>query len=147
MKNSTNSSGFTLVEMLVVIVIIGILTTVASLGIIDYIHGGRVTKTKSDITILETALDLYKMHAGMYPTTGQGLLALVERPVSAPIPIKWKKGGYIKKQVLPVDPWGNAYVYVCPGIHLEYDIMSYGADGVIGGDDENKDIVSWGIEQ
>ena len=96
---------------------------------------------------LETALKLYKMDNSVYPSTEQGLQALVEKPESGTIPRKWRKGGYLEKGIVPKDPWGNEYIFLSPGVHGDYDIISYGADGVPGGEDENKDINSWEVEQ
>mgnify|MGYP000727109843 FL=1 len=91
-----------------------------------------------DIQNLETALKLYKLDNGSYPSTEQGLQALVEMPESGTIPKKWKKGGYLEKGKVPNDPWGNDFVYLSPGLKGDFDIISYGADGVPGGEDENK---------
>lgn len=103
-------------------------------------------KANMQIESLETALKLYKLDNGMYPDTEQGLQALVEQPETGTQPKSWRKGGYLDKGKVPKDPWGNEFVYLSPGVHGEYDIISYGADGVSGGDEKNKDINSWEIE-
>ncbi len=146
MKKNVSNQGFSLIEILVAIVIIGILSTVVLLGVIDYVHDSRVTKVQADIVTLESALDLFKMDAGVYPTTEQGFQALIKKPDISPIPKKWRTNGYLKKPKLPKDPWGNDYVYLCPGNHFQYDIISNGADGVTGGEGNNKDIGSWEVE-
>ena len=140
------NQGFSLIEMMVVIVIMSILSTAVAIGVIDYIHDSKVTKAKTDIAVLESALDLYKMDAGVYPTTEQGLNALIAKPDISPVPNKWREMGYLKKPIIPKDPWGNEYVYLCPGINFHYDIVSYGADGEPGGDGKGKDIGSWAAE-
>jgi general secretion pathway protein G len=99
-----------------------------------------------DIAALETSLKLYKLDSGIYPGTEQGLLALVQRPESGVIPKKWRQGGYLEKGKVPKDPWGNDYIYLSPGLKGDFDIISYGADGVPGGENENKDITNWDID-
>jgi general secretion pathway protein G len=103
-------------------------------------------KAKMQIESLETALKLYKLDNGMYPDTEQGLQALVEQPETGVVPKNWRKNGYLEKGRLPKDPWGNEFVYLSPGTHGDYDIISYGADGVPDGEDKNRDINSWEIE-
>ena len=102
--------------------------------------------TERKIEAMETALKLYKLDNGMYPDTEQGLQALVEKPGTGLIPKKWKAGGYLEKGRVPKDPWGNDFIYLSPGVNDEYDIISYGADGVAGGEGKDKDINSWDIE-
>ena len=99
------------------------------------------------IESLETALNLYKLDNGGYPDTEQGLQALIEKPeTGGKLPKNWRKGGYLDKGKLPKDPWGNDFIYLSPGTHGDYDIISYGSDGVQGGEDKDKDINSWEIE-
>ena len=138
--------GFTLIELMVVIVILGILAGLLVPRIMGRPDEARQLKAKIQIEGLETALKLYKLDNGMYPDTGQGLQALIERPETEPFPKKWRKGGYLEKGRLPKDPWENDFVYLSPGIHGDYEIISYGADGVPGGEDKNMDISSWEIE-
>ena len=95
---------------------------------------------------LETALKLYKLDNGLYPETEQGLQALVVQPETEPVPRKWREGGYLDKGKVPKDPWGKEFAYLSPGAHGDYDIISYGADGIPGGEGKNKDITSWEIE-
>lgn len=139
-------SGFTLIELMIVIVILGILAGLLVPRIMGRPDEARQLKAKIQIEGLETALKLYKLDNGMYPDTGQGLQALIEQPETEPFPKKWRKGGYLEKGKLPKDPWGNDFVYLSPGIHDDYSIISYGADGVPGGEGKHMDINSWEIE-
>ncbi len=143
--NFTCTRGFTLIELMVVIVILGILAGLIVPRIMSRPGEAKQMKAKIQIESIETALKLYKLDNGKYPTTEQGLQALVEPPQSGGAK-NWKKGGYLEKGKVPKDPWGNDFIYLCPGIHGEYDIVSYGADGIPGGEDENKDINSWELE-
>jgi len=145
-KIKINNNGFTLIELMVVIVILGILAGLIIPRIMGRPEEAKRLKAKMTIESLETALKLYKLDNGMYPDTEQGLQALIEKPETGTLPKKWKKGGYLEKGKLPQDPWGNEFIYLSPGTHGEYDIISYGTDGVPGGDDQNKDINSWEIE-
>lgn len=134
-------SGFTLIEIMVVVVILGILASVVVPRIMDNPDKARVAKAKHDIQALESALDVYRLDNFAYPTTDQGLESLVTKPSEAP---NWKQGGYIKK--LRKDPWGNDYLYLSPGEHGELDIYSLGADGAPGGEGVYTDIGSWDLE-
>jgi general secretion pathway protein G len=145
-RKKINNRGFTLIELMVVIVILGILAGLIVPKIMGRPEEAKQLKAKMQIESLETALKLYKLDNGTYPTTEQGLQALVETPQSGTIPTKWRKGGYLEKGKLPKDPWGNEFVYLCPGIHGEYDIISYGGDGVPGGEEKDLDINNWEIE-
>ncbi len=138
--------GFTLIELMVVIVILGILAGLIVPRIMGRPEEAKQLKAKMQIESLETALKLYKLDTGMYPDTEQGLQALVEPPETGIIPKKWRKGGYLEKGRLPKDPWENEFVYLSPGLRGDFDIISYGADGVPGGEDKNKDINNWEIE-
>ncbi len=137
MQNSHNS-GFTLMELLVVIVILTVLGAFVAPKFLDQPEKARVTQANTQIKAIGDALDMYKLDNFKYPTTQQGLKALVEKPTSKPTPKNWKDGGYMKS--MPVDPWGNDYIYLSPGIKNDYDLISYGADGKKGGEDENADI-------
>ena len=139
-----SNSGFTLIELMVVIVILGILAGLIVPRIMNRPGEAKQAKARIQIESIETALKLYKLDNGSYPTTEQGLQALVQ-PSGANAK-KFKKGGYLEKGKVPKDPWQNDYVYLSPGIHGDYDIISYGADGVPEGEGENKDIKSWEIE-
>lgn len=138
--------GFTFIEIMVVIFILGLLATFIAPKFIGRTDEARQTKARIQIEGLDTAVKLYKLDSGMYPQTEQGLQALVEKPDTEPIPKHWRKGGYLEKGKVPPDPWGNDFIYLSPGIHGDVDIISYGADGVPGGEDKNKDINSWEIE-
>jgi general secretion pathway protein G len=135
-----------LIEIMVVIVILGILAGLIVPRIMGRPEEARQLKAEIQIESLETALKLYKLDNGMYPTTEQGLVALVEAPDTEPVPRNYRKGGYLEKGAVPADPWGNEFVYLSPGVHGDYDIVSFGADGVQGGEDKNRDINSWEIQ-
>lgn len=135
--------GFTLIELMVVIVILGILAGLIVPRIMSRPEQAKKLKARMQIESIGTALKLYKLDNGAYPTTEQGLQALVEMPSSGTTPKNWRKGGYLEKGRVPQDPWGNDFIYLCPGIHDDFDIISYGADGVSGGEETNADINSW----
>jgi len=123
----TKASGFTLIEIMVVIVILGILASLIVPRIMSRPEEAKIVKARQDIRALESALELYKLDNGIYPTTDQGLMALVKKPASSPVPSNWKSGGYVKD--LPMDPWNKPYQYLNPGAHGEIDIFSYGPSG------------------
>ena len=133
--------GFTLIEILVVVTILAILGALVVHKIMDRPNDARVVTAKHDLGTLVAALKLYKLDNGRYPTTDQGLKALVEKPSSDPLPANWKQGGYLEK--MPKDPWGHDYLYLNPGIKGEIDVMSYGADGQEGGEGFGADLGSW----
>jgi general secretion pathway protein G len=133
--------GFTLVEIMVVVVIIGILGALVVPKLLGRTGESRVTAARVDISTLMQALKLYKLDNQRYPTTEQGLVALVQRPTGGPAATGWKEGGYLER--LPKDPWGNQYQYLSPGIHGEVDVFSFGADGQPGGAGEDADVGSW----
>ncbi len=135
--------GFTLIELMVVIVILGILVGIVAPRIMDQPEEAKQVKARAQIEGLESALKMYKLDNGAYPTTEQGLQALVEAPSGAK---KWRKGGYLEKGKVPKDSWGNDYIYLSPGTNGDIDIISYGADGVSGGENENRDVNNWEIE-
>lgn len=139
-------AGFTLIELMVVIVILSILAVYVAPKLVGREEQAKQVKARVDIQGLETALKLYKLDNGRYPTTEQGLEALVEPPDTGKVPENWREGGYVEKSKISSDPWGNDYIYLCPGSHDDYDIISYGADGEPGGEGDNKDIKSWEIE-
>ena len=138
-----NTKGMTLIELMVVIVILGILIGIVAPRFMDEPEKAKRVKAKVQISALESALKSYKLDNGSYPTTEQGLIALVEAPSNAK---NWKKNGYLEKRRLPKDPWDNDYIYLSPGVHGDVDIISYGKDGMPGGEEENEDINNWEIE-
>ncbi len=140
------TAGFTLIELMVVIVILGILAGLILPRIMGRPEEAKQLKAKIQIQSLETALKLYKLDNGAYPATEQGLVALVALPQSGRIPKKWREGGYLEKGKVPKDPWGNDFIYISPGVNGDYDIISYGADGIPDGEGKNKDINNWEIE-
>lgn len=142
MRHRHSSAGFTLIEIMIVVVIIGLLATLIAPRIIGRQEEAMIVKAKADIRTLESALNMYKLDNFVYPSTDQGLEALVQKPSGAPEPRNWK--GYLDR--LPKDPWGNPYQYLNPGQHGAIDIFSYGADGQPGGEGENADIGNWSIE-
>ena len=136
--------GFTLLEILIVITILGILASLVAVKIMDRPGQARIMKARLDIQTLENALKLFRLDNSFYPSTEQGLRALVEPPSTGRIPEHWRKGGYIEKNQVPKDPWGNEYLYLSPGVHNEdFDLWSYGADGEEGGEGEDRDITNW----
>ena len=145
--NIENNKGFTLIELLVVILILGLLAGIVGPRLFGHTDSAKVTKARVQIENLSSALKMYKIDNGRYPSTEQGLDALVNEPQGADAPKKWKKGGYLSKKQVPQDPWGNDYIYVSPGVHDDFDLTSYGEDGAAGGDDYAKDINSWEIDE
>jgi len=139
--------GFTLIELMVVIVILGILVSFIAPRLMGRPDEAKQVKARIQMESLETAIKLYKLDNGIYPATEQGLQALVEQPQTGTLPKKWRKGGYLEKGKVPKDPWGNEFVYLSPGAQGDYDIISYGADGVPGGEEFDKDINSWEIDE
>ncbi|MFT4045351.1 MAG: type II secretion system major pseudopilin GspG [Solimonas sp.] len=142
-RQGARQGGFTLIEIMVVVIILGILAAMVVPKIMDKPDQARVVKAKQDIRALESALNLYKLDNFNYPSTQQGLEALVVRPSGDPEPKNYKAGGYI--QTLPKDPWGNPYQYLSPGTRNEIDIFSYGHDGKPGGEGIDADIGNWDL--
>jgi len=143
-RRNVKLEAFTLIELMVVIVILGILAAFVVPRITKRPEDAKVTKAKIEISNMEQALELYYLDNGMYPTTEQGLSALIEKPDTGEIPEGWKEGGYLNKKKLPVDPWGNEYVYVSPGMHnQDFDLFSLGKNGEEGGEGYDADITNW----
>ncbi len=143
MKKLRNTSGFTLIEIMVVIVILAMLAALVGPKLMGRTDDAKITDARVQIKNIETALKLYKLDTGSYPSTEQGLISLVTKPTVGMIPKGYKDGGYLESKKIPKDPWGNDYLYVSPGEHGDYDLFSYGADGAKGGDGKNADITSW----
>ena len=141
MKVAVRQRGFTLLEVMVVVVILGILAALVVPKIISRPDEARVIAAKQDIASLLQALKLYRLDNQRYPTTEQGLQALAVKPTAAPLPSNWKAGGYVER--LPKDPWGNPYQYLYPGVRGEIDVFSFGADGAPGGEGNDADVGSW----
>ncbi|MFA5959219.1 MAG: GspG family T2SS major pseudopilin variant LspG [Tatlockia sp.] len=134
-------SGFSLIEIMVVVVILGILASIVVPKIINRPDEARAVKAKQDVLAIQNALDLFKLDNGFYPSTDQGILALVEKPDSNPEPSDWKQ--YLKS--LPKDPWGRDYLYLNPGEHSEVDVFTFGASGQPGGEGKNALIGNWNV--
>ena len=137
-------TGFTLIEVMIVVVILGILASIIVPKIMGRPDEARATKAKQDIRAITAALDLYRLDNFTYPTTEQGLEALVTKPAKLAEGANWKKGGYLDS--LPTDPWNKPYLYLQPGTHGEFDLYSFGADGVEGGTDAGADINNWDLK-
>lgn len=141
MTQPSSTRGFTLIEVMIVIVILGVLAALIVPKVIGRPDEARVVAAKQDVSSLMQALKLYRLDNHRYPTTDQSLEALINKPTIAPIPPNWKSGGYLDR--LPKDPWGNAYLYLNPGTHGEIDVYSLGADGAPGGEGVDADVGSW----
>ena len=141
-RSSSLGRGFSLIEILVVVVIIGILAAVVVPRVMDEPDRARVTKAKQDIQALATALNMYRLDNFVYPSTEQGLEALVRQPAGQPEAPNWRAGGYLDR--VPKDPWGRDYQYLYPGIHGEFDVWTFGANGMSGGEGINAEIGNWG---
>jgi general secretion pathway protein G len=139
--------GFTLIEIMVVIIIIGILASIVAINVTDRVEDARRTKAVSQIETFRSALELYKLDNGSYPSTEQGLQALVSAPTTGRLARNWREGGYLERNTIPKDPWKHEYIYLSPGMDgRRFDITSYGDDGEPGGEGIDADINSWEIE-
>ena len=144
-KTLFGSRGFTLIEIMVVVVILGILAAIVVPRFLDRPDQAKVTKARVDMKGIQEALGLYKLDNGFFPSTEQGLAALANQPEVGRIPENYQEGGYLNK--VPRDPWENNYIYLSPGVHdKDYDLISYGADGEPGGEGYDADINSWELE-
>ncbi|MEW5755803.1 MAG: type II secretion system major pseudopilin GspG [Pseudomonadota bacterium] len=144
MLKMKRQTGFTLIELIVVIVILGVLASIVVPKLMDRPDAARIAKAKQDIRTLETSINLYKLDNYFYPSTEQGLEALVKKPSGDPQPRNWKSGGYLDR--LPKDPWGNDYLYLNPGVKGSIDIYTLGADGKPDGEGVAADIGNWNLE-
>jgi general secretion pathway protein G len=143
MKAMSKQAGFTLIEIMVVVIILGILGALVIPKIMSKPDQARIVAAQADIRNISSALDMYKLDNFSYPSTSQGLQALVTKPSGTPEAKNWNTDGYLAK--LPKDPWGNPYQYISPGAHGAFDLYSWGADGKEGGQDKEADIVSWEV--
>lgn len=143
MKTLQSTRGFTLIEIMVVMVILGLLVAVVAPNIMGRSDQAKVTVAETQLTNITKALDLYRLDNSHYPSTQQGLEALVSRPSGTPEPKNWNPDGYMKS--IPEDPWGNDFQYVSPGMEGPYDLYSYGSDGQEGGDGDAADISAWNV--
>lgn len=139
-----HQKGFSLIEILVVLVIMGLLVSVVAPTVLNSADDARVQKAQADFKAIETALKIYRLDNYVYPTTEQGLVALIEPSTLEPEPRSFKEGGYL--QEMPMDPWGREYLYMYPGENGDVDIFSYGADGLPGGEGQNADLGNWNRE-
>jgi general secretion pathway protein G len=147
LKTLKESRGFTLIELMVVIVILAALAALVGPKIIGRSDDAKVADAKVQIRNLETALKLYKLDNSNFPTTEQGLATLITKPTAGQVPKNYRAEGYLETKTIPKDPWGNDFVYLAPGEHGDYDLYSFGADGARGGEGNNADIESWNLKQ
>jgi general secretion pathway protein G len=141
----SRNRGFTLLEIIVVVFILSLLVAIVAPKIIGRTDDAKVADAKVQIRNFETALKLFKIDNGFYPETQQGLEALIEKPATGRVPNKYREGGYLEQNKIPLDPWGNPYIYVSPGIRGDFDIVSLGGDGKEGGEGPDADIENWDL--
>jgi len=134
------NGGFTLLEIIVVVFILTLLVAIVAPRLMERVDDARIAEVEVQIKNFETALKLFYLDNGFYPTTEQGLKALIEKPTTGRIPHNYREGGYLEEKRVPIDPWGNPYIYISPGIHGDFDIISLGADGKEGGEGKDADI-------
>jgi general secretion pathway protein G len=146
MQQIRNNAGFTLIEIMVVIVILALLAALVGPKLIGRSDDAKVADTKVQIRNLETALKLYKLDSGLFPTTEQGLQSLVAKPTTGVIPKNYKAEGYLENRNVPKDPWGSDYVYLSPSEHGDYELCSFGADGAKGGEGKGADICNYNMQ-
>ena len=144
--NFRRAGGFTLLEIIVVVFILALLAAFVAPRIMGRTDDAKIAAAKLQIKSFETALKLFKLDSGFYPGTEQGLEALINKPTTGNIPNNYRENGYLEQKKIPLDPWGNVYVYVSPGIHGDFDIMSLGADGKEGGEGKDADIKNWDMQ-
>ena len=145
-RTESRRGGFTLIEIMAVVLIIGLLTTLVGIAIVPQIDKSRVSTARVQVRMLDAAIETYRMDSAVFPTTEQGLDALVREPADAR---NYQTGGYLRQRRIPVDPWGNAYQYESPGQHNDhsYDLWSWGADGAAGGEGNETDIGNWAPDE
>jgi general secretion pathway protein G len=141
----SRTRGFTLIEIMVVITILGILAALIVPRVVGRTDDARIAAARQDIASVMQALKLYRLDNGRYPTTEQGLQALITKPSTEPVPMNWKQGGYLERSSVPRDPWGQPYQYLNPGLRGEIDVFSFGADAQSGGQNTDADIGSWSL--
>lgn len=147
LNKKNTEKGFTLIEIMVVIIILGILASIVAINVADRVEDARRTKAATQIATFRNALEMYKLDNGSYPSTEQGLQALVSPPTVGKLPKRWKEGGYLESNRIPKDPWQNEYAYLSPGLDgRKFDITAYGDDGQPGGEGIDADVNSWEIE-
>lgn len=143
---SSAAAGFTLIEMMAVVIIIGLLATIVTVSVFGRVSAAKQTVAKTQITKFREALEFFRLDNGFFPSTEQGLQALVRKPTTGRVPTHWREPHYMER--IPEDPWGDPYVYICPGTEgREYDLICYGADGQPGGAGDDEDIVSWKFQE
>ena len=148
-SHNRSNQGFTLIEIMAVVLIIGMLSGIVGFAVFQQVDKARVVTARTQIDRLESSLELYNMDNARFPSTEQGLEALITEPTSSPEPVNYQPGGYLKGRKLPLDPWGNEFQYESPGTHNRdsYDIWSLGKDGAPGGEEADADIGNWGDER
>jgi general secretion pathway protein G len=144
-RPARRARGFTLIEIMVVITILGILAALIVPRVVGRTDDARIAAAKQDIAQIMGALKLYRLDNSRYPTTEQGLRALIERPTAEPLANNWKQGGYLERSSVPKDPWGHEYQYLNPGLRGEIDVFSFGRDGQSGGEGPDAEIGSWSL--
>ncbi len=145
LQPSTFAAGFTLLEIIVVVFILSLLVAIVAPRIMGKTDDARIAEAKVQIRNFETALKLFKLDNGFYPDTEQGLDALIKKPEKGRPCTNYKEGGYLEQKKIPLDPWGNPYVYASPGLHGDFDIISFGADAKEGGEGKDADITNWAL--
>jgi len=145
-RNNVGQQGFTLIEIIVVVFILGILAAFVAPKLMGRTDDAKVSAAKTQIRSFETAVKLFKLDNGFYPETDQGLQALIEKPSVGREAKNWREGGYLENRSIPKDPWGNDYIYLSPGVNGDYEIITLGADGQEGGDSYAADIHNWDIK-
>ncbi|MGC2063579.1 MAG: type II secretion system major pseudopilin GspG [Thermodesulfovibrionales bacterium] len=146
LDSKNKDAGFTLLEIIVVVFILSLLAAIVAPKIIGRTDDAKIDAAKVQIRNLETALKLFKMDSGFYPDTQQGLESLTSKPETGRVPAKYREGGYLEQKKIPLDPWGNPYIYVSPGIHGDFDLISLGSDGKEGGSGKDADITNWDMQ-